>query len=62
MEINHVMPMRENTKRKYNRIWKRYGELLGTSKVMDIYYQLADEFDMSVDRIRQIIAIKNKQK
>lgn len=56
------MLMRENTKRKYNRIWKRYGELPWTSKVMDIYYQLADEFDMSVDRIRQIIAIKNKQK
>lgn len=56
------MLMRENTKRKYNRIWKRYGELPGTSKVMDIYYQLADEFDMSVDRIRQIISIKNKQK
>lgn len=54
--------MRENTKRKYEKIWKRYGELLGVPKVMDIYYQLADEFDMSVDRIRQIIAIKNKQK
>jgi hypothetical protein len=58
MEINHVMPMRENTKRKYKKIWKRYGELLGAAKVMDIYYQLADEFDMSVERIRQIIAIR----
>lgn len=49
--------MRETTRRKYKRIYKRYKELLGASTVMCIYYSLADEFDMSVERIRQIIAL-----
>ena len=49
--------MRETTRRKYKRIYKRYKELLGASSVMGIYYSLADEFDMSVERIRQIIAL-----
>ena len=49
--------MRETTKKRYKRIYKRYQELLGTDSVMNIYYRLADEFDMSVDRIRQIIAM-----
>ena len=49
--------MRETTKKRYKRIYKRYQELLGTDSVMNIYYKIADEFDMSVDRIRQIIAM-----
>lgn len=49
--------MRETTKKRYKRIYKRYQELLGTDTVMNIYYKLADELGMSIDRIRQIIAI-----
>ena len=54
--------MRETTRRRYTRIHKRYLELLGTDIVMHIYYRLADEFDMSVDRIRQIIAMQRRKK
>lgn len=54
--------MRETTRKKYRRIYKRYKELLGTTMVMNIYYQLADEFAMSVERIRQIIALKRKNR
>ena len=54
--------MRETTRKKYGRIYKRYKELLGTTTVMDIYYHLADEFAMSVERIRQIIALKRKNR
>ena len=50
--------MRENTKRRYLRIRRRFNEIVGSGKVMDIYYQLGDEFDMSVERIRQIIRMK----
>jgi len=49
--------MRETTIKKYKRIYKRYKELLGSNTVMNIYYQLADEFAMSIERIRQIIKI-----
>ena len=49
--------MRETTKKRYKRIYKRYKELLGTDTVMHLYYRLADEFDLSIERIRQIIAI-----
>ncbi len=52
------MPMRETTIKRHRKIRKRYKELLGTSSVMNIYYRLADEFCMSVDRIRQIIAMR----
>ena len=53
-----VMPMRETTINRHRKIRKRYKELLGTDTVMNIYYRLADEFCMSVDRIRQIIAMR----
>lgn len=49
--------MRETTKIRYQRIYKRYKEIVGTDWVMNIYYQLGDEFGMSVERIRQIIKI-----
>lgn len=49
--------MRETTKKRYKRIYKRYKEVVGTDTVMNIYYRLADEFGMSVERIRQIITI-----
>ena len=52
------MPMRETTINRHRKIRKRYKELLGTDTVMNIYYRLADEFCMSVDRIRQIIAMR----
>lgn len=48
--------MRETTIKRHSKIRKRYKELLGSDTVMNIYYRLADEFCMSVDRIRQIIA------
>ena len=48
--------MRETTIKRHRKIRKRYKELLGTDTVMNIYYRLGDEFCMSVDRIRQIIA------
>ena len=54
--------MRENTKRKYERIWVRFNELTGNPRVMSIYYQLADEFDMSIERIRQIILMRKRRK
>ena len=50
--------MRETTIKRHRKIRKRYNELLGTDTVMNIYYRLADEFCMSVDRIRQIIAMR----
>ena len=50
--------MRETTIKRHRKIRKRYKELLGTDTVMNIYYRLGDEFCMSVDRIRQIIAIR----
>lgn len=52
-----VKCMRETTRRRYRRIYKRYKELLGRGAVMEIYYRLGDEFDMSMERIRQIIAL-----
>ena len=49
--------MRETTKRRYRKIRKRFNELLGTGKLMCIYLQLAEEFDLSDERIRQIVAM-----
>ena len=49
--------MRETTKKRYERIYARYKEMLGTDTVMNIYYKIAEEKGMSIDRIRQIIAI-----
>lgn len=49
--------MRETTKRRYRKIRKRFNELLGTDKLMCIYLQLAEEFDLSDERIRQILAL-----
>ena len=57
MESSNEGDMRETTKKRYERIYARYKEMLGTDSVMNIYYRLADDFDMSVDRIRQIIAL-----
>ena len=54
--------MRENTLRRYRRIRSRYKQLLGAGSVMHIYYQLADEFDLSMERIRQIIALTKGNK
>ena len=51
-----IMATRETTIKRHRKIRKRYKELLGSDTVMNIYYRLADEFCMSVDRIRQIIA------
>ena len=53
--------MRENTVKRYNKIRKRYKELLGSGPVMHLYYQLADEFDMSMERVRQIIALTRRE-
>ena len=50
--------MHETTIKRHCKIRKRYKELLGTDTVMNLYYRLADEFCMSVDRIRQIIAMR----
>ena len=52
--------MRETTRKRYQRIYKRYKEVVGTDTVMNIYYRLADEFDMSLERIRQIIALMRR--
>ena len=60
MESCNEGDMRETTKKRYKRIYARYKELLGTDTVMNVYYRLADEFDMSLDRIRQIIEICRK--
>ena len=49
--------MRETTKKRYKQIYTRYKELLGTDTVMNLYHQIAEEKGMSIDRIRQIIAI-----
>lgn len=61
-QLNEGMPVRDTTRRKYYHIHQRYKALLGTDTVMHIYYKLADEFDMSVERIRQIIALKRKNR
>lgn len=57
MENGKTGAMRETTRRKYMRIRERFNQLAGTDSVMNLYYQIASEFDMSVERIRQIIAI-----
>lgn len=54
---NNIIIMRETTKRRYRKIRKRFNELLGTGKLMYIYLQLAEEFDLSDERIRQIVAM-----
>jgi hypothetical protein len=50
--------MRETTIKRHCKIRQRYKELLGTDSVMNIYYSIGDEFCMSVDRVRQIIAMR----
>ena len=53
--------MRQTTKKRYERIRQAAGELYGKMPVMRIYTELADQFDMSDERIRKILAKKPKK-
>ena len=52
--------MRATTKRRYARIRQAAGELYGTMPVMKIYLELGERFDLSDERIRKILAKRQK--
>ena len=51
--------MKTTTERRYRRIRKAFNELAGTMPVMRIYAQLAEQFDLSEEWIRKILAKKH---
>ena len=50
--------MKASTIKRYKRIRLMFNELLGTMPVMHIYARLAEQFDLSEERIRKILAKK----
>ena len=50
--------MRPTTEKRYRRIRKAFNELAGTMPVMRIYARLAEQFDLSEERIRKILSKK----
>ena len=50
--------MRPTTAKRYSRIRKAFGELAGTMPAMHIYARLAEQFDLSEERVRKILAKK----
>ena len=51
--------MKETTRKRYYRIKKAAGELYGKMPVMRIYARLAEQFELSEERIRKILAKKS---
>ena len=52
--------MRTTTNKRYRRIRAAAAQLYGTMPVMKIYLRLAEQFDLSDERIRKILAKKQK--
>ena len=52
--------MRTTTRQRYQRIRQAAAKLYGTMPVMKIYLQLADQFALSDERIRKILAKNQK--
>ena len=50
--------MKPSTQKRYRVIRQAFNGLLGTMPVMHIYARLADQFDLSEERIRKILAKK----
>ena len=50
--------MKTTTQRRYLRIRKAFNELAGTMPAMRIYARLAEQFELSEERIRKILAKK----
>ena len=53
--------MRETTKARHKRIREQFYLLVGTMPLTSIYLQLAEQFGMSDDYIRQICRKKAKK-
>ena len=53
--------MRPTTERRYRRIRKAFNELAGTMPVMRIYARLAEQFDLSEERIRKILRSEERR-
>ena len=51
--------MKTTTQRRYRRIRKAFNELAGTMPAMRIYARLAEQFDLSEEWIRKILAKKH---
>ena len=51
--------MRPTTEKRYKRIRQAAGLLYGTMPVMHMYARLAQDFDLSEERIRKILAPKH---
>ena len=51
--------MRTTTQKRYQRIRQAAADLYGTMPVMHIYARLAEQFDLSEERIRKIIRKKS---
>ena len=52
--------MKATTQKRYQRIRQAAADLYGTMPVMRIYARLAEQFDLSEEWIRKILAKKNK--
>ena len=50
--------MKASTKRRYQRIREAFNARLGTMPVMRLYAQIGEDFDLSEERIRKILARK----
>lgn len=50
--------MRPTTQKRHRRIREAYKKIVGTMPAMHIYAHLAEEFDLSEERIRKILARK----
>ena len=51
--------MKTTTQRRYRRIRQAFNELAGTMPAMRIYARLAEQFDLSEEWIRKILAKKH---
>lgn len=54
--------MKPTTERRYKRIRDAAARLYGTMPVMKIYLRLADDFDLSDERIRKILGKKHQKR
>ena len=53
--------MRETTRKKYERIRQAAAHMYGSMPVMQLYAALAEDFCLSEERIRKILAKKTKK-
>ena len=57
---NHRI-MRETTRKKYERIQQAAAHMYGSMPAMQLYTALAEDFCLSEERIRKILASKTKK-